>query len=240
VETEAVNRKLESAVKDGTVHRVLGKDFIGEAVEKGVLTQEEGALLREREELVAKVIAVDHFDPDEITGKSAIGHNSRPRAAGTIVDVGGTPHEVAGRAWMDREWGTSALSPGVEGWDWFALQLDDGSDLMLYRLRDRNGDTNAFSGGSLVSADGQVETLAAADIRLTATRHWTSTASGIRYPVGWEIGLPRLGIDLTVTPRLDDQELNLSVRYWEGAVVATGSSQGEAIKGQGYLELAGY
>jgi acyl-CoA dehydrogenase len=81
VETEAVNRKLENAVKDGTVHRFLGKDFIGEAVEKGILTQEEGAMLREREELVAKVIAVDHFDPDEITGKSAIGHNSRPANA---------------------------------------------------------------------------------------------------------------------------------------------------------------
>jgi acyl-CoA dehydrogenase len=81
IETEEVNRKLERAVRDGTVRRVLGNDFIGEAVRKGVLTETEGQALREREDLVAKVIAVDHFDPDEITGKSAIGHNSRPANA---------------------------------------------------------------------------------------------------------------------------------------------------------------
>jgi acyl-CoA dehydrogenase len=81
IETEEVNRKLERAVRDGTVRRVLGNDFIGEAVRKGVLTEAEGQALREREDLVAKVIAVDHFDPDEITGKSAIGHNSRPANA---------------------------------------------------------------------------------------------------------------------------------------------------------------
>ena len=77
IETEDANRKLERAVRDGMVKRFLGNDFIGEAVQKGVLSQDEGEALRERERLVAKVIAVDHFDPDEITGKSAIGHNSR-------------------------------------------------------------------------------------------------------------------------------------------------------------------
>jgi acyl-CoA dehydrogenase len=81
IETEEANRKLERAVRDGTVRRVLGNDFIGEAVTKGVLTQVEGQALREREDLVAKVIGVDHFDPDEITGKSDIGHNSRPANA---------------------------------------------------------------------------------------------------------------------------------------------------------------
>ncbi len=81
VETEDANRKLERAVREGTVRRFLGNDFIGEAVQKGVLTPEEGEALREREELVAKVIAVDHFDPDEITGRNAIGHNSRPANA---------------------------------------------------------------------------------------------------------------------------------------------------------------
>ncbi len=81
IATEEANRKLEHAVRNGTVHRFLGNDFITEAVTKGVVTAEEGEALRERERLVAKVIAVDHFDPDEITGKSAIGHNSRPASA---------------------------------------------------------------------------------------------------------------------------------------------------------------
>ena len=81
IETEEANRKLEHAVRQKTVHRFLGNDFIGEAVQKGVVTPEEGEKLRERERLVAKVIAVDDFDPDEITHKSAIGHNSRPASA---------------------------------------------------------------------------------------------------------------------------------------------------------------
>src|SRR5262249_33908886 len=81
IETEETNHKLERAVRQKTVHRFLGNDFIGEAVQKGVITAEEGERLRERERLVAKVIAVDHFDPDEITHKSAIGHNSRAASA---------------------------------------------------------------------------------------------------------------------------------------------------------------
>ncbi len=81
IETEETNHKLERAIRQGTVHRFLGNDFIAEAVQKGIVTPQEGEQLRERERLVAKVIAVDHFDPDEITGKSAIGHNSRPASA---------------------------------------------------------------------------------------------------------------------------------------------------------------
>ncbi|WP_088342752.1 MULTISPECIES: acyl-CoA dehydrogenase [Rhodomicrobium] len=81
IESDEANHKLERAVRRGEVHRFLGNDFIGEAVAKNVITPQEGDLLRERERLVAKVIAVDHFDPDEITGKSAIGHNSRPASA---------------------------------------------------------------------------------------------------------------------------------------------------------------
>lgn len=81
IEAEPANQKLERAVRQKMVRRFLGNDFIGEAVQKGVVTPEEGELLRERERLVAKVIAVDHFDPDEIAGRSAIGHNSRAAAA---------------------------------------------------------------------------------------------------------------------------------------------------------------
>jgi acyl-CoA dehydrogenase len=77
IESEDASHKLDRAVRQGTVHRFLGNDFIAEAVQKGIVTSQEGELLRERERLVAQVIAVDHFDPDEITGKSAIGHNSR-------------------------------------------------------------------------------------------------------------------------------------------------------------------
>lgn len=164
----------------------------------------------------------------------------RMQVAGTIVDAQGTAREVAGGAWMDREWGTSALSRGVEGWDWFALQLEDGRELMLYRLRDRDGGTNPYSGGSLVSIEGNVEGLGPEDFVLRPREYWTSPATGSRYPIAWDVELPRFGLELEVTPRLRQQEVSLSVRYWEGAVIVTGSSLGEAIAGEGYLELAGY
>lgn len=167
---------------------------------------------------------------------------SMPRMAarGTIVDRDGAAEPVEGLAWMDREWGTSALSPGVVGWDWFALQLEDGRDLMLYRLRERGDGTSPFSGGSLIERDGTVVRLMAEDFTLEATRHWTSPLSGVRYPVQWRVALPGRGLVLEVMPRLDAQELSLSVRYWEGAVQTTGTQGGVAVRGHGYLELSGY
>jgi len=147
---------------------------------------------------------------------------------------------VEGTAWMDREWSTSALSPDIEGWDWFALQLDDGRDLMFYRLRGRDGGTSEFSGGSITSALGSVTRLEASSVNLEVTREWTSDRTGVRYPVGWRMSLPALDLDLEIDPRIDDQEIDLTVRYWEGAVTVSGSSSDAPVSGLGYLELAGY
>jgi predicted secreted hydrolase len=161
----------------------------------------------------------------------------RLRARGA-VQVDGESSEVEGLAWMDREWGTSALSPGVAGWDWFALHLSDGRDLMFYRLRNVDGSASPFSGGSLIDAHGTREELSAADAELTVLREWQSPKTGTRYPVAWRLAVPKGGIDVTIEPRLDDQEIDLSVRYWEGAVRAATTSGAPA--GDGYLELAGY
>lgn len=156
------------------------------------------------------------------------------------VRVGKTSTNVQGTAWMDREWSTSALSPDDEGWDWFALQLSDGRDLMFYRLRRKDGTASPFSGGTLVGADGTSERLAVGDVELEPLEFWSSEKSGRRYPVAWRLRADRLGLDLTVRPHLRNQEINLSVRYWEGAVKVEGSAHGEPIEGNGYLELAGY
>lgn len=164
---------------------------------------------------------------------------TRSSASGSMT-VGGRRHEVDGFVWMDREWGTSALSPGIAGWDWFALQLSDGRDLMFYRLRTEGGGTGEFSGGSIVDARGERTPLGAADVELEPRRRWRSPHTGIEYPVEWRLRIPREGIVLDVAPRLDDQELDLSVRYWEGAVSADGRSRGEPLRALGYLELAGY
>jgi predicted secreted hydrolase len=168
---------------------------------------------------------------------------SAPRlgARGTITrGRSDAPTAVEGLAWMDREWGTSALSPGVAGWDWFALQLSNGSDLMYYRLRNADGTTSAYSGGTVTDRAGRTTRLDAADVQLRPVGEWRSRVTRVTYPVAWELDVPDAGLALEIAPRLPDQELDLSVRYWEGAVTVVGTSMGQEISGNGYLELAGY
>jgi predicted secreted hydrolase len=147
--------------------------------------------------------------------------------------------EVTGTAWMDREWSTSALSPDLAGWDWLSVQLSDGRDLMLYRLRRKDGSVGAFSKGALILPDGRRIALSFREFEFEPRRWWTSPTTGVRYPVAWSIAIPAIQLSLEIEPRLDDQELDLSVRYWEGAVLAKGRVNAAPITGQGYLELAG-
>ena len=157
-----------------------------------------------------------------------------------IVRLGRETLEVSGEAWMDREWSTSALAPGVQGWDWFALQLDDGRELMFYLLRRRDGAIDPFSAGTLVAADGTVRALEPGDVRVETLAHWTSPRSGVRYPARWRLSVPSAALRLELSPRLADQELIVGTRYWEGAVAVAGSAAGGPIVGQGYVELVGY
>jgi predicted secreted hydrolase len=156
------------------------------------------------------------------------------------LSVDGETFAVSGLAWLDREWGTSSLDAGTEGWDWFALHLSDGSSLMFYRLRAEDGTATRFSSGSWVRADGTRTSLASSDVELAVLDEWTSGATGVRYPVAWRLAVPEAGISLDIRPYLEQQELELSVRYWEGAVRAEGEGPAGALTGQGYLELAGY
>jgi predicted secreted hydrolase len=163
---------------------------------------------------------------------------SLPRlAAQGGMTVDGRTVEVAGTAWLDREWSTSALSAGVVGWDWFSLHLSDGRDVMFYRLRDVEGRSTRFSKGSLISPDGAVEPLDVNDVELEALRTWRSPTTGVAYPVSWRFVVKRASVDLVLEPYIDNQELDLGVRYWEGAVK---SSRGTGVSATGYLELAGY
>jgi predicted secreted hydrolase len=148
--------------------------------------------------------------------------------------IGDTVYTVAGDSWMDREWSSSALDSDQVGWDWFALQLDDGRELMYYQLRNRQGGTHAFSHGVLVEQDGGVRTVLPGQVTLTPLRHWQA-GDGTRYPVSWRLHMPEYDLDLEVNASIDDQHMDHSVRYWEGAVEVSGSHSG-----QGYLELSGY
>jgi predicted secreted hydrolase len=166
---------------------------------------------------------------------------SMPRLAsrGTLT-IADRRIEVRGVSWLDREWSTSALSPDQIGWDWFALHLSDGSDIMVYHLRRRDGQFDAYSGGSWRGENGQVVTFGATQLTATPQGSWTSPHTGATYPASWQLTIPPLALTMTVTPLLLDQELPVTVRYWEGAVQVLGMRQGMPISGLGYLEMTGY
>ena len=155
--------------------------------------------------------------------------------------LGGQAFPVSGLSWMDHEFSTSALGADYVGWDWFALQLSDGSELMLFTLRSAAGKPAVpFASGTLVAADGTARTITGADFQITATAEWRSPASGARYPAAWQIRIPSADLQMSVQPLLPDQENRLSFTYWEGAVQIRGSRGGQALTGAGYVELTGY
>lgn len=163
---------------------------------------------------------------------------TRMPARGT-VRVAGRDVAVSGLAWMDREWSTSALGPDQVGWDWLALHFDDGTDLMLYRLRRQDGSADPASQGSIVDSLGSSRRLTFAEVSL-APRGRFAAPSGAVYPEAWQIRIPAEGLELFVRPILAGQELTTSFRYWEGAVDVKGTRSGKPITGRGYLEMTGY
>ena len=141
---------------------------------------------------------------------------------------------------MDHEFSTSALSPGQVGWDWFALQLSDGSELMVYTIRRQDGSIDPFSSGTWIGPDGAARHLTREDFQIDVLDTWKSGYSKAVYPSRWRVRAPVLGLDLQVEPYLADQEHHLSFVYWEGAVKISGNSGGAQVAGDGYVELTGY
>ncbi len=158
--------------------------------------------------------------------------------------VGNDTLSVSGRSWMDHEFGSSQMQGTHAGWDWFSVQLSDGRDLMLYRLRRKSGELEPFSSGTLVEADGRSSHITYADFDSGPTGTWLSPRTGGRYPSGWLLRVPGAGIELTLEPTLADQELVVNsmggLAYWEGSVRVSGVSAGKPVSGQGYVELTGY
>lgn len=163
----------------------------------------------------------------------------REQTQGTVT-IDGQSFAVTGLSWKDHEYSTSAMGPDDVGWDWFALQFDNGSSLMICVIRKADGRISQFSNGNYIASDGIVTRLALSDWRATATDHWTSDGSGATYPIGWKIEIDRLGLTLSAKALMPNQELRLSTTYWEGAVGVEGRHHAAAIRGQGYVELTGY
>ena len=160
------------------------------------------------------------------------------------VRVDDKPMTVEGVSWMDHEFGSGDLAENLVGWDWFSLQLDNEHEIMAYGLRRANGTFDPASSGTLVFPNGSSKVLALQDWQISVNRHWTSPMSGARYPHHWSFSIPNKKIELTLSPRMSNQELitthSTGVTYWEGAVDVTGQWQGHDIYGQGYVELTGY
>jgi predicted secreted hydrolase len=157
-----------------------------------------------------------------------------------VVTVAGKQFSVTGASWMDREWSTSALSDEQSGWDWFALQLSDNTELMYYQLRRKDGQPDSNSSGSFVLADNSKISLKEHDVTIKTLNSWKSPHSKITYPSRWHLAVPGQNLEVEVNPLINDQELNVSYRYWEGAVSVNGTKNGKPISGQGYVELTGY
>ena len=151
---------------------------------------------------------------------------------------------MTGSAWFDHEWGPGALPEGASGWDWFGVQLDDGSELMLYRIRGADGQATSFSSGTYVPASGAPVRVPWSGVRLTATGEWTSPKTRARYPSGWRIRIDPLRLDLAIDPLVKDQELtterSTGVTYWEGTCRVSGTASGKPVSGRAYAELTGY
>jgi predicted secreted hydrolase len=168
---------------------------------------------------------------------------TRLQAAGYLT-VDGARHPVQGLAWMDHEFSTAPLQPGIVGWDWFSLQLSDNSEVMVFLLRQADGSLNPATSGTFVTASGGTRHLMQKEVHITPLAHWTSPHSGARYPVKWRMRIPSLQLDLSLTANLEDQEMHTprstGVVYWEGSVNATGTRANMPIQGAGYVELTGY
>jgi predicted secreted hydrolase len=162
---------------------------------------------------------------------------TRLATEGTVV-AGSDTIQVSGQSWLDREWSTSALGPDQVGWDWFSLQLDDDRDLMYYQLRNEDGSASRFSEGTLVAPNGSTQKIGRTDVTLDVLDTWTTPDGTHTYPVEWTLRVPSRDLTLHVVPLMPNQELDVSVRYWEGAVQVK-TPDGKTI-GRGYVELTGY
>jgi predicted secreted hydrolase len=166
---------------------------------------------------------------------------TRMTATGGLI-LDGARLAVAGEAWFDHQWG-DFIAVGGGGWDWFALNLDDGSDLTLSLVRDRDG-SYPLVYGTVVDADGTAQHLDRDAFAVTVHDHWTSPTTGTTYPAGWSISIPSRQLTIELRPTVADQELDTrptsGVVYWEGSQHVTGDLAGRPVGGEAYVELTGY
>jgi predicted secreted hydrolase len=152
------------------------------------------------------------------------------RVTGSIT-LDGKPAEVTGQAWLDREWSSQPLAPDQSGWDWLSLHLNSGEKLMLYRMRQTDG--NHYGSGKWFARDGTALQIASAD--LTMTPQAFTEIDGRKIPTTWRIAIPKLALAIECAPLNARSWMGTSYPYWEGPINFSGSHTG-----LGYLEMTGY
>jgi predicted secreted hydrolase len=168
---------------------------------------------------------------------------SRLSAQGKL-SIGEKNVAVKGSAWMDHEYSTALLEAGLQGWDWFSLQLSDRTEVMAFVLRKEKGGIGPASSATVIGHQGQNRHISNEEFAVTVQNTWKSPHSKAVYPAGWRLQIFPALLDLTIRPNLADQEMCASagtgVIYWEGSVSIEGTRAGQPVVGQGYVELTGY
>ncbi|MEW6731105.1 MAG: lipocalin-like domain-containing protein [Acidobacteriota bacterium] len=167
----------------------------------------------------------------------------RMMAEGELV-IANQKYQVTGTAWMDHEFGTWTMKEKIQGWDWFAIQLDDHREIMAFQLRDKDGKPTRFSEVTLIETDGSLRRFSQQEFSITPLGSWTSQVTGTVYPSGWQLNIPTLEAELQIEPVLRAQELDTRgstmVIYWEGATTIAGRLAQQPVTGRSYVELVGY
>jgi len=159
------------------------------------------------------------------------------------IELSGHKYEVEGTSWMDHEFFTESMNSGENGWDWLSLQFNDNTELMLYRLRHKDGSIDPYSSGSYVDTRGKSIFLMSNDFTMIPTGEtWTSPQSKARYPIAWHVSVPSIGLQVDIATPVRTQELATVIGpdYWEGAIDITGERDERPLRGVGYLEMTGY
>jgi predicted secreted hydrolase len=167
---------------------------------------------------------------------------TRMDAAGSIV-FDGVTYQVEGTAWFDHQWGDFVSLGSGGGWDWFAIELADGTDVVLNRVRAPDG-SYPLAYGEIVDPDGRTRHLDSAAFSVETTGSWTSPHTRTTWPAGWRISIPGEGLEIALAPTVADQELDTrrttGVVYWEGSQRVTATRRGAPVAGEAYVELTGY
>ena len=147
---------------------------------------------------------------------------------------------ITGSTWLDHAWGLVPMGRGQLALNRFVIQLQDQQEILIFQLRRRDGSGQPLHSGLLIDSNGVVQKLQRRDIQLEARNEWYSQRSGVSYPLKWKLKLPADNLTLTLSPLIEDQELNLSLNYWAGAMQVNGEVAGKAVSGTGHIELTGY